>query len=155
MISMAKHEWSLEELKHKAEAYCTTAEHCSSEVSNKLLQWGATPDQIEPILTTLQSSRYIDEARYCSAFVHDKVRYQGWGRMKIRAALFAKHLPTSLISKTLESIDETEYFDTLKHVMDTKKRTIKSKDPMAREKLIRFLLQRGFTYDEIEQMLNS
>jgi SOS response regulatory protein OraA/RecX len=37
--------------------------------------------------------------------------------------------------------------------MATKKRAIKSNDPMAREKLIRFCLQRGFTYDEIETLL--
>ena len=152
---MANHEWSLDELKHKAEAYCATAERCSSEVSNKLQQWGATSDEIEQILTHLQSSGYIDEARYCSAFAHDKVRYQGWGRMKIRAALFAKHLPPALITNTLHTLDESEYFNTLQQVANTKKRTIKSNDPMAREKLIRFLLQRGFTYDEIQQILNS
>ena len=60
---MANHEWSSDELKHKAEAYCATAERCSSEVSNKLQQWGATSDEIEQILTHLQSSGYIDEAR--------------------------------------------------------------------------------------------
>jgi SOS response regulatory protein OraA/RecX len=38
--------------------------------------------------------------------------------------------------------------------MDAKKRAIKSNDPIAREKLIRFLLQRGFTFDEIEKNLN-
>ena len=150
---MANHEWSLDELMLKAEAYCATAERCCFEVKNKLQQWGATPDEIEQILLHLQSSRYIDEARYCSAFAHDKVRYQGWGRMKIRAALFAKYLPSSLITQALHSLDESEYIDTLKRVVATKKRAIKSNDPMAREKLIRFLLQRGFTYDEIEQVV--
>ena len=149
---MAKHEWSLDELGSKAEAYCATAERCCSEVSSKLLQWGATPHEMEKITLHLIAQRYIDEARYCRAFAHDKVRYQGWGRMKIRAALFAKHLPSQLITQTLNSLDESEYIDTLKHVVATKKRAIKSNDPMAREKLIRFLLQRGFTYDEIEQV---
>ena len=152
---MANHEWSLDELKHKAEAYCATAERCCSEVSNKLMQWGATPDEIDQILDSLQSSHYIDEARYCAAFAHDKLLYQGWGRVKIRAALFAKHLPSTVIRDALHSLDESEYFDVLQRVVATKKRAIKSNDPMAREKLIRFLLQRGFTFDEIEKNLNS
>ena len=151
---MANHEWSLDELKHKAEAYCATAERCCSEVSNKLMQWGATPDEIDQILDSLQSSHYIDEARYCAAFAHDKLLYQGWGRVKIRAALFAKHLPSTVIRDALHSLDESEYFDVLQRVVATKKRAIKSNDPMAREKLIRFLLQRGFTFDEIEKNLN-
>ena len=150
---MANHEWSLDELKHKAEAYCATAEHCNTEVITKLQQWGAQSEQIDDILLHLATQRYIDEARYCHAFVHDKVRYQSWGRIKVRAALFAKHLPSSLINQAIADIDENEYFDVLKRVIDTKKRAINSKDPMAREKLIRFCLQRGFTYDEISDLV--
>ena len=150
---MANHEWSLDELKHKAEAYCATAEHCNAEIVTKLQQWGAQSEQIEDILLHLTTQRYIDEARYCHAFAHDKVRYQGWGRIKVRAALFAKHLPSSLINQAIADIDENEYFDVLKRVIDTKKRAINSTDPMAREKLIRFCLQRGFTYDEISDLV--
>ena len=150
---MANHEWSLDELKHKAEAYCATAEHCNAEIVTKLQQWGAQSEQIEDILLHLTTQRYIDEARYCHAFAHDKVRYQGWGRIKVRAALFAKHLPSSLINQAIADIDENEYFDVLKRVIYTKKRAINSKDPMAREKLIRFCLQRGFTYDEISDLV--
>ena len=102
---MAKHEWSLDELRSKAEAYCATAERCCSEVSSKLLQWGATPDEMEKITLHLIAQRYIDEARYCRAFAHDKVRYQGWGRMKMRAQLQAKHLPSATITQALESIN--------------------------------------------------
>ena len=150
---MANHEWSLDELKHKAEAYCATAEHCNAEIVTKLQQWGAQSEQIEDILLHLATQRYIDEARYCYAFAHDKVRYQGWGRIKVRAALFAKHLPSSLINQAIADIDENEYFDVLKRVIDAKKRAINSKDPMAREKIIRFCLQRGFTYDEISDLV--
>ena len=150
---MANHEWSLLQLTAKAEAYCAAAEHCISEMKNKLQQWEATSEQSEHIIAHLLVGKYIDEDRYCQAFAHDKILYQGWGRIKIRAALYAKHLPSSSITQALSSINESEYFDTLKRVMATKKRAIKSNDPMAREKLIRFCLQRGFTYDEIETLL--
>jgi regulatory protein len=79
--------------------------------------------------------------------------YQGWGRRKIQAALFAKFLPSSIIDQALESIDETEYFDTLKRIIATKKRSIKANDSQAREKMIRFCMQRGFTYDEIGDLV--
>ena len=150
---MVKHEWSLDELKHKAEAYCATAERCCSEVSNKLQQWDANADEIDSIIAHLTAQRYIDEARYCCAFAHDKIRYQGWGRVKIKAALYAKHIPSQYIAQAIEAIDEAEYLNTLQHVIATKKRTIKPNDLMVREKLIRFCLQRGFTYDEIEELI--
>ena len=150
---MAKHEWSLDELKYKAEAYCATAEHCPSELAIKLQQWGASHNDIATIITHLKDLHYINEERYCCAFAHDKLLYHGWGRIKIQAALYAKHLPSNHIQTALDTLDQTEYIDTLKRVITTKKRAIKSNDPMAREKLIRFCLQRGFTYDEIEQLL--
>lgn len=150
---MAKHEWSSDELRNKAEIYCASAEHCCSEVLIKLQQWGADSEQSQQIIQQLQTNGYIKEERYCRAFVHDKVLYQGWGRMKVQAALYAKHLPEQYIDAAIEAIDETEYNAVLQRAMQTKKRAIKSSDPMAREKLIRFLLQRGFTYDEIKPYL--
>ena len=150
---MAKHEWSLDELKHKAEAYCAGAEHCCADLRQKLQQWDAYPAYIDSILQHLQDNNYINEERYCHAFAHDKVAYQGWGRVKIQAALAAKHLPTLLIHQALDNINEDDYNESLRRAIATKKRAIKSSDPMAREKIIRFCLQRGFTYDEISQLL--
>ena len=140
---MVNHEWSLDELRHKAEAYCATAEHCCSEVHNKLQLWGAN-----------EEDGYINEARYCHAFAHDKVAYQGWGRVKIKAALYAKKIPNLLIENSLSEINEEEYHAVLYRVLSTKHRALK-RDAMAREKLIRFCLQRGFTYDEIEATLRK
>ena len=152
---MANHEWSLGQLRAKAEAYCASAEDCCSEVRLKLQQWGATAEQIEHIVVHLQKEHFIDELRYCNAFVHDKLLYQGWGRMKLRAGLQAKHLPNSAIDFALENIDESEYFRILNHVIISKRRTIKSNDPQLREKLIRFCLQRGFTYEEIRRYISD
>lgn len=150
---MAKHEWSLDDLQSKAESYCAKAEHCCSELNLKLQQWGASSQQCDDIIDHLQKHGYINEERYCSAFTHDKVLYQRWGRIKIKSALISKHLPHNAINKALESIDKNAYFDTLRRVIKTKKSSIKDDDPQAREKLIRFCMQRGFTYDEIESLV--
>lgn len=151
---MANHEWSLDELRHKAEAYCAAAEHCCSEVYNKLQLWGANEEYVTIILQRLQADGYINEARYCHAFAHDKVAYQGWGRVKIKAALYAKKIPNLLIENALSEINDEEYHAVLYRALSTKQRALKH-DIMAREKLIRFCLQRGFTYDEIEATLRK
>ena len=150
---MANHEWSLAALRSKAEAHCVGAEHCVWEVKQKLQQWGASCEQTEQIIAHLQAERFVDERRYCQAFVHDKLLYQGWGRMKMRAQLQARHLPSQAIEQALNDIDEDTYKSVLARVLETKKRSIKSTDPQAREKLIRFALQRGFTYEEISSIM--
>jgi regulatory protein len=144
----------LEQLTAKAETYCAAVEHCIWEVRNKLQQWEATAEQIEQILIHLQQHKFIDEKRYCSAYVHDKLLYQGWGRMKIRAQLLIKHLPSAFIEQALAEIDEQTYQEVLRKIITTKKRSIKSSDPQIREKLIRFCMQRGFTYEEIKKTVD-
>lgn len=150
---MVKREWSLADLRNKAETYCASAEHCIWDVRQKLRQWGATNEDTESIIAHLQAERFVDELRYCQAFVHDKLLYQGWGRMKMRAQLQAKHLSTAAIKQALNEIDRDTYMSVLTRVLATKKRSIKSADPQAREKLIRFAMQRGFTYDEINGII--
>jgi SOS response regulatory protein OraA/RecX len=72
--------------------------------------------------------------------------------MKMRAQLQARYLPSQAIEQALYDIDEDTYRSVLARVLETKKRSIKSTDPQAREKLIRFALQRGFTYEEIKEI---
>ncbi len=149
---MAKREWSLDELQSKAEAYCAAAEHCLQEVRGKLYDWGATSDQIEDIVLYLQEACYVDEARYCRAYVHDKVMFQGWGRLKIIAHLHMKGLSSNYINAAVDEIDMQEYMAVLRRVVDSKRRTLCATDARTREKLLRFCLQRGFTYEEIESL---
>lgn len=143
---MEKHEWSVDDLTHKAERYCATSEHCCYEVRLKLQQWGAEYHQIDSIITHLIKERYIDEERYCQAFAHDKLLYQGWGRIKIQAHLMAKHLPELFIQQALNNLDEIEYYRILNRIIQQRKND-------SRERIIRFCMQRGFTYDEINQLL--
>jgi regulatory protein len=150
---MAKNEWFMAQLKSKAEAYCARAEHCVSDVRRKLEEWCASSEQCDAILSSLLADKYIDQERYSHAYVHDKVAYQGWGRMKIRAGLYAKHIPSNLIDIALASIDDAVYADVLQRVIISKRRTLKSNDPQAREKLLRFCMQRGFTYEEILEVI--
>jgi regulatory protein len=70
-----------------AERYCSGAEHCCQEVGAMLERHGAEKPDIERILKHLLKEGYVDESRYAAAFVHDKVRFAKWGRVKIAQAL--------------------------------------------------------------------
>ena len=145
---MENHEYSLQELTSRAETYCARAEHCASEVRTKILAWGGTPEQAETIISHLYDYHYLDDARYCRAYTHDKLLYQHWGKVKIRAMLQARKLPSSEILSALENIDETDYNRILLALLATKKNA-------TREAQIRFLLQRGFEYATILRTLEN
>lgn len=145
---MENQEYSLQELTSRAESYCARAEHCASEVRTKILAWGGTPAQAETIISHLYDNHYLDDARYCCAYTHDKLLYQHWGKVKIRAMLQARQLPAAEIQSALQNIDETEYNRILLAVLATKKNA-------PREAQIRFLLQRGFEYATILRVVED
>ena len=145
---MENREYSLQELTSRAENYCARAEHCASDLRTKILAWGGTPEQAETIISHLYDYHYLDDARYCRAYTHDKLLYQHWGRVKIRAMLQARQLPSSEILSALQNIDETEYNRILLALLATKKNA-------TREAQIRFLLQRGFEYATILRALEN
>lgn len=145
---MENREYSLQELTSRAETYCARAEHCAYEVRTKILAWGGTPEQAETIISHLYDNHYLDDARYSRAYTHDKLLYQHWGKVKIRAMLQARQLPSSEIQSALQNIDETEYNHILRAVLATKKNA-------TREAQIRFLLQRGFEYANILRVVED
>lgn len=140
---------------NKAAAYCTLCERCTSEVSNKLTAWGIAPAGQQNIIERLQSEGFIDEGRYCRAFVNDKVRFNHWGRIKIVAALREKRLPTEDIAAAIEQIDENEYTQALQAVISLKQKELKGKDDYAaRQKIVRFAASRGFEPAKILKIVN-
>ena len=130
---------------NKAAAYCTLCERCISEVSAKLTAWGVPQSEQERIIARLTNEKFIDEERYCRAFVNDKVKFNRWGRIKITAALREKHLPQVHIKEALENIDEEAYMQSLKEVIEIKRREFKGKDDFAtQQKIIRHAASRGY-----------
>lgn len=143
-------EYSENELRYKAESYCSAVEHCRSEVEEKLKSWGAGEEVTVRIILYLQKERYLDDARFCKAFVRDKYRFTRWGRMKIAQALRMKRLSPEDIQIGLEEIDEEEYGEGLKELLRQKKRTVTGRNDYERNaKLVRFAVGRGFSMDEV------
>lgn len=130
---------------NKAAAYCTLCERCISEVSAKLTTWGVPLYEQEKIIARLTNEKFIDEERYCRAFVNDKVKFNRWGRIKITAALREKHLSQEYIKEALENIDEDTYLQALQETIDIKRRELKGKDDFAtQQKIIRHAASRGY-----------
>ena len=84
---MEKHELSKQEALDKAQAYCARSEHCASDVRRKLREWAVDPSLYDFIEEKLYEDNYLNDVRFCKAYVHDKTAYQRWGRLKTQAGL--------------------------------------------------------------------
>ena len=136
-------------------ALCAQAEHCEQEMRDKLKRWELDTAAADRIIARLQKERYIDDARYARAFVKDKIRYNKWGRRKVEQALWQKRIADDIRQQVLGEINENEYLDVLRPLLKQKRRTTKAENDYAlNQKLVRFALGRGFTFDLIRQCLD-
>jgi len=145
-----------EQLLQRAAAYCAQSEHCPQEVREKLRTWGASAEVQEQIVDRLIDDDFISEERYCRAFTGDKIRYQGWGKEKVRQALALKRLPSELVREALDAFPEEEYTELLQRLIQRKDRELEGEEPRQyATKMLRFLMNRGFSYSDIRQHLNN
>ena len=136
-------------------ALCAQAEHCEQEMRDKMKRWELDEMVQNHVIKRLTEERYIDNERYARAFVKDKIRYNKWGRRKVQQALWMKRIDTDIQQRVLDEIDEKEYLDVLRPLLKQKRKSIKAEnDYELNQKLVRFALSRGFTFDIIRQCLN-
>ena len=135
---------------------CSRQEKCSSEIRDKLAKFKLPGPQVEKVLQTLKKEGFIDESRYAGMFVRDKLRFNRWGKIKIRYMLVAKKIPEGVIDEAIGEIDDNTYAETLKEELIKKRRQIKdNNDFTVRNKLARFGQQRGFESRLIFQILDE
>lgn len=136
-------------------AVCAQAEHCPQEMRDKMTRWGVAPEAQERVVARLVKERYIDEERYARAFVKDKIRYQKWGRRKVQQGLWQKRIPDEIQQQVLSEMDDEAYLSILRPLLKQKRKTTKAQsDYELNQKLVRFALGRGFTFDIIRQCLD-
>ena len=139
----------------RMEAYCASAEHCRTEVTDKLLRWGLPYDTANRIVDRLEQEKFIDEERYCNAFIRDKFRFAKWGKQKIDMALRQKKLDPYVYRPLLNEIASDEYGATLQALLEAKRKSIRAATEYERNaKLMRFALSRGFAADDIRRCID-
>ena len=134
---------------------CAQAEHCEQEMRDKMKRWELDGTVQDRIVARLVKERYIDDERYARAFVKDKIRYNKWGRRKVQQALWQKHIDADIQQRILDEIDESEYLAVLRPLLQQKRKSIKAQNNYElNQKLMRFALSRGFTFDIIRQCID-
>ena len=148
-----------------ATARCAQRECCRYDLERKLRETPLSPADVEAVLDALEDEHFIDAGRYARAFAHDKLEYDGWGRLKISQALRQKKFSAREVETALaEVIEEAHYLEILQRVLASKIHTLSFDADDRREvlkatqKLVRFAASRGFEphliFDTLHQLQN-
>lgn len=138
----------------KLEFICSRQEICCEDARKKLESWSVAKEEAKKIIDNLLENKFIDESRYCKAYINDKIKYNKWGIRKIKLILRTKNIYNNIIDRSIEEFEENTYIDIIKQEISKKKRTIKETDKIIlKQKLIRFCESRGYEYEIYKKLL--
>ena len=129
---------------------CARMECCSSDIYRKALKAMEGDEEAAARITgSLVEDRFVDDRRYAAAFAREKSSLQGWGAVKIRFQLRGKGISDGIIAEALQEIDPAKAASKLDKLAADRYRLLKD-DPQCRLKMLKALLSRGYSYDEVE-----
>jgi regulatory protein len=109
---------------------------------------------VEDAIGRLIGEGFLNEQRFAETFAVSKFHQKGWGRIKIEHELKARRISAPCIKLGLKAIDEEEYMVTLKRLVQRRWALEKAHTaPMQRQRVIRYLMSRGFELDRVEAAL--
>jgi regulatory protein len=137
------------EIKQKMVNYCVYQDRCHQEVEQKMRDFLLIPEAKEEILLYLMKENYLNEERFTRSYIRGKFNMKSWGRNKILNHLKFKGVPEKLVRKCFDEIEDADYEKTLRKIYEDYFSRQKGKDYQKRSKTIKYLLSRGFEYEEI------
>ena len=138
---------------NKALNYVAKYQKGSNEIYDYLKKYELDDKDIYFIINKLKSIKLIDDNKLINNLVSSLVRNAN-GINMIKEKLYQKKFNSSLIDEALKAIDYDEYYEALnKLVIKSKEKYKKEENDYKRLiKIKNYLLQRGYTYSDIENI---
>jgi len=155
---MNKKQLSTEQIYQKIENYCAYQDRCIQEVKKKLTQWNCSNIEQEPVIKHLIQTKFIDEQRFAQEYASGKFRIKKWGKYKIKHHLSLKNIPSTYITEAIKDIDQKEYLQTIRILINKKREQLeinKNNEQENKQKIINYLIGKGYEYPLIEQELEN
>jgi len=147
---------SKEEALSLLQKYCAYQDRCHQEVRTKLLSYKIYGDDLEDIITQLIQEKYLDELRYAKSFVRGKARIKKWGPVKIKQLLKQKEISDYCKRKAFAELDHSIFKENAQYWLERKSKDYKKgSDYFKKQKIIKFLISKGFEYSSVLELVND
>jgi regulatory protein len=147
--------YSKEGAKPKLEKYCAYQERSHKQVFDKCRSYGLSESDSNEILVELIQSNFLNEERFVEAYVKGKFKIKSWGKQKITQGLKLAGINQKLISLSIQEIKFEDYIKTIQRLAEKKMKTLKEGTDFEKKiKTQRYLLSKGYSFDEVNKALN-
>lgn len=125
------------------------------DVYDYLIRKGFSDEETSEVCNYIEEVGLVDDDLYVKFFVEDSFRIKNKGARKIVYELKQRGIDDDKIEEAIEEASDMEY-EALKEAYERKLEATKSEtDPYKRKnKIIRFLISRGFDYSDIKDIVD-
>ncbi len=123
------------------------------EINRRLRLKRFSSEVVERVIEHLRRCGYIDDKEFVSSFVRQKLE-RGCSRRKIIQDARRLGIPEDILENELGKVDRVRYLDIIKNIVEHRKERY-GDTPKGREKLFRYLLQRGFDFNDIKEVIDG
>ena len=127
-------------------------EHSRRELQDKLLKKGCDAVLAAEVVKKLESEHLVSDDRFMESLIQAR-RNRGYGPLRIQKELQEKGVTAEAIERWLD-VSGREWLEDIRRVQRKKFGGKIPKNYTERARQARFLQYRGFTYDQIQQLLN-
>lgn len=123
-------------------------DHSIYELKTKMKKKTDNDEWIEQAIEKLIELRYLDDQRYVNNFLQNSNEFKKHGPMRIKQELRLKGIDKELIFSSMAE-SEFDYFESALEYLN-KKYSYKIEDRKEKDRITRFFISRGFSFDMIK-----
>lgn len=125
------------------------------DVYDYLIRKGFTDEETSEVCDYIEEVGLVDDDLYIKFFVEDSFRIKNKGARKIVYELKQRGIDDDKINEAIEEASDMQY-DALKEAYERKLEATKSETDQykRKNKIIRFLISRGFDYSDIKDIVD-
>lgn len=108
---------------------------------------------LDEVLDKLKELKYVNDEQFAKDYINFRTTISPRGAFVLKQELYKKGISEELIQKALNEV-ELDEVALAKQLVEHKAKSLQSFEPQKRkEKMIRFLMSRGFGYDVIKEVI--
>lgn len=125
------------------------------DVYDYLIRKGFTDEETSEVCDYIEEVGLVDDDLYVKFFVEDSFRIKNKGARKIVYELKQRGIDDEKINEAIEEVSDMQY-EALKEAYERKLEATKSETDQykRKNKIIRFLISRGFDYSDIKDIVD-
>jgi regulatory protein len=141
----------------KLETYCAYQERTKQDVFQKMNRMKLPESIQQRIIKSLLEDQFLNEERYIKMFINAKINLKRDGLQKIKYALRKKQVDLKLVEGILKDYQNENYVENIRSLVIKKWEILKLKhEPrVSKEKLIRYMLGKGYQYDDFKALIGK